>query len=611
MIITVCFCFCLSLLARTASADGNNYSDAAPITSGQFFKELKTVSLTLTADPWFKKYFTENALRAYVVKNLQRFGIRVRSDAPVALVVSMEELPATIHETTTWTNGSVTAEDYRTHLCNYSLSFNVRATALRGDKYHRVTAGATTASYVFTIEENNSTRDLIFGDQSKENLTFRLDNLIPQALDEIAARSSEDKSPWAATAWTERQKSAGNEAYLQYTNSQPDVERNPILGLDAIPDLQLSSEIKAGDCKEDPSWKKLWQAEFPQFGWTRSQDPPPITLFHGFACLPAQPNQFAFPSYYRLSDEITLVEPNLVFELNGRLVRKPCVIAQADRIKIATKADLEPLFQSYIPRSILEFSTNLKLLNQAAPSAKPVASAPAKEIAIDLGNGVKMDFVPIPAGDFLMGSEKAASQNAVPVHKVTISKPFYMAKYKVTQEQWAAIMGTSPSKFKGAKNPVEQVSWDDCLAFVDKLQAKLDDTKTALLPTEAQWEYGCRAGSTTDFSFGDDPAMLGDYAWFDGNSAGGTHPVGEKKPNAWGLYDMHGNVREWCMDWYADSYPPGAATDPKGPDNGPGRVTRGGPWFEGPAESRTANRYRQPPDTRRQDFGFRVVLNSR
>ena len=140
-------------------------------------------------------------------------------------------------------------------------------------------------------------------------------------------------------------------------------------------------------------------------------------------------------------------------------------------------------------------------------------------------------------------------------------------------------MGSNPSYFKGPKNPVENLSWDDCQGFLSKLNAKTRGIRgTFQLPSEAQWEYACRAGSTTRYCFGDDESQLGDYAWYEANMAGKTHPVGEKKPNAWGLYDMHGNVWEWCQDWY-DDYPKSAVDDPVGPPMGAAHVDRGGSWI--------------------------------
>ena len=192
----------------------------------------------------------------------------------------------------------------------------------------------------------------------------------------------------------------------------------------------------------------------------------------------------------------------------------------------------------------------------------------------------------------MMGSEKGDNDEK-PVHKVTITKPFYMGKYEVTQEQWEAVMGSNPSNFKGAKNPVEQVSWEDCEKFIGKLKEKVSG-RDFRLPTEAEWEYACRAGSTTDYCYGDGDESLDEYAWYYGNSESKTHPVGQKKANAWGLYDMHGNVWEWCSDWYGD-YADGAVSDPKGPESGSARVLRGGSWGGNARDCRSACRHSYDP----------------
>jgi formylglycine-generating enzyme required for sulfatase activity len=214
---------------------------------------------------------------------------------------------------------------------------------------------------------------------------------------------------------------------------------------------------------------------------------------------------------------------------------------------------------------------------------------PPNELAVDLGGGMTMQFVLIRPGTFQMGSAKGVQgPSEEPVHKVTITKPFYLGKYLVTQEQWERVMGSNPSSFKGAKNPVESVNWDDCQNFIVKLKEKVPG-QTFRLPTEAEWEYACRAGSTTDYSFGDGESSLGEYAWYTNNSVNTTHAVGEKKPNAWGLYDMHGNVWECCAD-YVYGYIADDQTDPVGPSEGPFYIVRGGAWNDDPTFLRSSTR---------------------
>jgi formylglycine-generating enzyme required for sulfatase activity len=235
------------------------------------------------------------------------------------------------------------------------------------------------------------------------------------------------------------------------------------------------------------------------------------------------------------------------------------------------------------------------------------ADAPAlkDKITVDLGGGVSIEMVLIRPGSFTMGSEKGEDDEKA-VHKVTLTKPFYLGKFEVTQRQWQAVMGDNPSQFKDPDNPVEMVSWEDCQAFLQKLAEKAPQM-TFKLPTEAQWEYACRAGSSGAYSFGDEPAKLGEYGWFLDNSGGKAHPVGGKKPNAWGLYDMHGNVCEWCADWYESEYAPDAATDPTGPASGEARVLRGESWVGAAAELRSARRVATPVYYRNSHVGFRLL----
>ncbi len=244
-----------------------------------------------------------------------------------------------------------------------------------------------------------------------------------------------------------------------------------------------------------------------------------------------------------------------------------------------------------------------------SPSPRPLAP-PFTE---NLPNGVTLEMVGLPAGQFLMGSPDSdpdAYQNEKPQHQVKLNS-FAIGKYPVTQAQYQAVMGTNPSYFKNnPQNPVEMVSWDDAQAFCQKLSQITG--KTYRLPTEAEWEYACRAGTTTRFYFGDDASQLGDYAWYIGNSQKTTHPVGQKKPNAWGLYDMSGNVWEWCEDNWHDNYI-GAPTDGSAwIENGDDyQIVRGGSWYYYPPDCRSAVRYY---GRRRvvNDFnlGFRVVCGA-
>ena len=225
-------------------------------------------------------------------------------------------------------------------------------------------------------------------------------------------------------------------------------------------------------------------------------------------------------------------------------------------------------------------------------------------IPVAFENSIGMSFVLIPAGEFMLGSNDGYDDEK-PVHRVRITKPFYMGVTEVTQRQYDWVVGENPSYFKGADNPVEQVSWSAVTEFCKIMSQRAQ--KTVRLPTEAEWEYACRAGSTGKYCFGNSERQLGDYAWYDDNSGNKTHPVGQKKPNAWGLYDMHGSVLEWCADWYGE-YPPGEVSDPTGPSTGRYRVVRGGSWRYYANYSRSANRYYCDPTFTYFSLGFRVVF---
>jgi len=230
---------------------------------------------------------------------------------------------------------------------------------------------------------------------------------------------------------------------------------------------------------------------------------------------------------------------------------------------------------------------------------------------------IKIEMVQAPSGTFLMGDESDR-----PIHRVELTKPFMIAKFPVTQELYGAVTGDWPSRFKGNELPVETITWFDAVRFCNELSKefnleqayRIDGEKVQWnqkssgfrLPTEAEWEYACRAGSTTRFACGDLESSLGTMGWFEENSGGNTHPVGQKEPNAWGLFDMHGNVWEWVWDWHA-RYPDSPVRNPTGPKGGGSyRVIRGGYWYGDARYCRSAIRFGRRPDYRFDSLGFRL-----
>jgi len=261
-----------------------------------------------------------------------------------------------------------------------------------------------------------------------------------------------------------------------------------------------------------------------------------------------------------------------------------------------------PALAEIIARSLLHIQTS-KALALRQRSA-------GEECEFEIAPGVKLVMCWIPPGEFLMGrpADEVGRRDYEKQHRVRITRGFWLAKTQTSQAQWEALMGSNPSYFKGKDLPVEQVSWKDICGddsanegFLGKLNRHLPTGEKFHLPTEAQWEFACRAGTTGTYA-----GNLDEMGWYDDNSDDRTHPVGKKKPNAWGLHDMHGNVCEWCADWYG-VYPESAATDPTGPNIGSGRAYRGGSWNINGGYCRSADRFRYAPNGRSSGVGFRVA----
>jgi formylglycine-generating enzyme required for sulfatase activity len=242
---------------------------------------------------------------------------------------------------------------------------------------------------------------------------------------------------------------------------------------------------------------------------------------------------------------------------------------------------------------------------QPPVAARPSDPSPPQRLV----NSVGMEFVLVAKGSFAMGSQSGRAAEKPP-HRVDISQAFYLQTAEVSQGQWKKVMGNNPSFFRecGDDCPVEQVSWDDALEFIRKLNV-LESTDRYRLPTEAEWEYACRAARATEFSFGDDGSRLGEHAWYEGNSDEATHRGSAKKPNPWGLYDLHGNVWEWVEDdwhdWYDGSPVDGRAWVDKPRDSR--RAIRGGSWESAEFDCRSAARFGEKPGNRSSSLGFRVA----
>jgi len=346
-------------------------------------------------------------------------------------------------------------------------------------------------------------------------------------------------------------------------------------------------------------WCADWKEEYPSVSAT---DPMgvPMGIYRVLRGGSFDGNGLSARSSYRFNSSRP---SNRDDDLGFRLARTADIKAS-----VASPTETNPVPTGVIPagNQLVAPFTEIK----AKDIQKEVAKSLKKEVdeKADLGKGIKLEMVLIPAGKFMMGSlasEEGRHEVELPQHEVTLTKPFYMGRYEVTQDQWEAVMGNNPSETKGAKLPVTNVTWLDCQEFIKKLNAKTDGGYR--LPMEAEWEYACRAGTTTAYSFGD--TITPKDTNYIGSKIEKLVVVGSYKPNAFGLYDMHGNVWEWCEDWYTRGCERAMVIDPKGPikeDDG-GRVLRGGSFYAGETGSRSANRVASAPADKNSGYGFRLA----
>ncbi|OPZ26706.1 MAG: Serine/threonine-protein kinase pkn1 [Lentisphaerae bacterium ADurb.BinA184] len=311
-------------------------------------------------------------------------------------------------------------------------------------------------------------------------------------------------------------------------------------------------------------------------------------------------------------------------EVDNGQAGRPVTCATCRRVYVALAMDSAREGLSLVPEAGTAAPPPGQTVRHVAARNRRLDESAAVTVA-DLG----IELAPIQPGRFVRGSDRGYG-NEAPKHIVTLSDPFWMARTPVTQEQWLAVMLANPSYFAGPRHPVETVSWAEALEFCRRLTERercanrLPDTAFFRLPTEAEWEYVCRTtpqarggaagegawrhlSESSEYGFGDAPEQLDAYGWYAGNSDGTTHPVGLKKANPWGIWDLHGNVGEWCMDWY-DTYTTKDVANPTGPPSGGRKVRRGGAWCSLATRCRAANRIGVSPECACAIVGFRVVL---
>ncbi len=633
----ICFWLCIGLPQRTASADGDGFCDAKYIPGDDFLNQVKEVKVALNLDPWIAKIVPADDLRRRVADALAPYQVKVSDQAAVTLFVTLEDAPGDIKRTITYTNGNTTEGIYHCHLIYCEMAFLVHAAALRNGKFHLVVASPSHSGNALTLEEETGARKLLFGHDIAPELKQKLDQNLAERMKFFFTPGAPDTpDPWLVDGWSDQQKASVNDAYAAFIKSDPKIEKRPIDGLDTAPSFRLVPDLKIEGVAEDPSWKKLWRSECEDFGWVKPADPPLLHIYHYFGCEVAHKTAFEWPDYCAMYDAIELREDNLVFNFNGRLVRKQCGIFSYHRCMVAGSSDLNGVIEGYIPRSVREFEANLKLGEQPLPADEAQSTSPPKDLSKQVALG--MDFVRIEPGMFVMGSPESevGRGKSETQHAVKLTKPFYMATKDVTRAQFAIFVADTNFKTDAEKAndentwqhnkvfeqeescPVVNVSWSDAQAFITWLSKR--DHKTYRLPTEAEWEYACRAGTTTTFNTGD--TISSDQANYDGTAVYGagikgerrwkTMPVGSFPANKWGLYDMHGNVWQWCSDVYAD-YPNDTATNPTGPKPDPkaSHVLRGGSWGIDPIFLRSASRLDGAPGSHGgYNVGFRIVSDA-
>jgi hypothetical protein len=354
---------------------GKTFAEAVPIMSSQFLQEVKEVSLTVVPAATLTKYIPEAELRRYVVDLLNSYRISVKPTASVVLQVTVDELLSDFRTTTYWRDNfgqlPETHEDTHIHTFEVTVEFFVRTAVWRNGTFHPMVVSPVSTFYYNYTNDANDIRKLFVGDEMPGLIRKLITEMLTLSFKDIAAGKTVDDIPWPVSRWSEKEKAAANAAFAKVMASS-EIEKRPTEGLDSVPALELSPQIK-DDCKRDPTWQDFWSAEFQRMGWSKSR--PGLILYHFYVCEWAPITGFG--DLYHLLDTIRLYESNVVFELNGKYFRTTAILFSKHRMMTTMSDQLAGAEQGFIPRSIMEFSTNLMLGKRRVP---PVGTTPAVPI---------------------------------------------------------------------------------------------------------------------------------------------------------------------------------------------------------------------------------------
>jgi hypothetical protein len=351
---------------------GKTFAEAVPITASQFLQEVKEVSLSIIAAPTLAKNIPEAELRRYVVDLLNFYNISVKPNAPVALQVTIDELLSDFRTTTYWRDNfgklPSTYEDTHIHSFEVTVEFFVRTVVWRNGAFHPVVVSPSSTFYYNYTNDTNDIRKLFVGDEMPRHIRKLITEMLTLSFKEIATNKTVDDTPWPVSGWSDKEKATANAAFAKVMASSG-FEKRPTEGLDSMPELKLAPEIR-DDCKRDPSWQDFWKAEFQRMGWSKPRTG--LTLYHFYVCEWAP--VMGFGNLYHLLDTIRLYESNVVFELNGKFFRKAVILFSTRRMMTAMADQLDGVQQGFIPRSIMQFSTDLTLGKRTVPVLNPASN---------------------------------------------------------------------------------------------------------------------------------------------------------------------------------------------------------------------------------------------